>query len=161
MGSTHAMAGFVLWLALEKAHVSPPIGIIVVVVGSVLPDIDHPNGTIRQLVELPEFLKHPVAEIIPHRGPTHTLWAGIAFSILTTILAVLGNTALLVSLATGLAMFAGYLSHLVLDSLNPTGVRWLRPWSDFHPRWIIRTGSKGEEYFFYTLIALLVITAAV
>ena len=145
MGSTHAMAGFVLWLAMEKSHLSPPLGIIAVVVGSVLPDVDHPNGTIRQLVELPEFLKHPISEIIPHRGPTHTLWAGMLFSILTAILAAWANNPSLVSAATGFALFAGYLSHLILDSLNPTGVRWLKPWSDFHPRWVIRTGSRGEE----------------
>src|SRR6266571_5632606 len=118
MGSTHAMAGFVVWFSIERAHLSPPLGIVACVIGSLLPDIDHPNGTIRQMMELPKFLKQPVSEIIPHRGPTHTIWAGILFSLLTVGLTAWGGNPILVDLATGLAMFIGYASHLVLDSLN-------------------------------------------
>src|SRR2546428_7629001 len=119
MGSTHAMAGFVIWFSMVRANISPPLGIIAVVLGSLLPDIDHPNGTIRQMMDLPQFLKHPIATIIPHRGPTHTIWAGILFSLLTAGLAAWGGNPIVVSLATGLAMFIGYSSHLILYSLNP------------------------------------------
>jgi len=161
MGSTHAMAGFVIWFAMVRVNVSPPLGIIAVVLGSLLPDIDHPNGTIRQMMDLPRFLKQPINEIIPHRGPTHTLWAGILFSLPTFGLAEWGENAILVSLATGLAMFIGYSSHLVLDSLNPTGVKWLIPWKDFKLHGPIRTGSRGEEYFFYGLIGMLFLVAVI
>ena len=40
MGSTHPMAGFVIWFSMMRANISPPLGIIVVVLGSLLPDID-------------------------------------------------------------------------------------------------------------------------
>ena len=161
MGSTHAMAGFVIWFAMVRANISPPLGIIAVVLGSLLPDIDHPNGTLRQMMDLPEFLKHPIGEIIPHRGPTHTIWAGILFSMLAVFLAAWGRNPILVSLAMGLAMLIGYSSHLVLDSLNPTGVKWLSPWKDLKLHGMITTGSRGEEYFFYGLIGMLFLAAAV
>ena len=161
MGSTHAMAGFVIWFAMVRATISPPLGIIAVVLGSLLPDIDHPNGTIRQMMDLPQFLKHPITTIIPHRGPTHTIWAGILFSLLTAGLATWGGNPIVVSLATGIAMFIGYSSHLVLDSLNPTGVKWLTPWKDLRLHGPIRTGSRGEEYFFYGLIGMLFVAAII
>ncbi len=161
MGSTHAMAGFVIWFAMVRANISPPLGIIVVVLGSILPDIDHPNGTLRQMLDLPKFLKQPIATVIPHRGPTHTIWAGILFASLTVGLAAWGGTLISVSFVTGLAMLIGYSSHLILDSLNPTGVKWLRPWKDFKLHGPIRTGSRGEEYFFYGLIGMLFLVAII
>src|SRR5690349_5555830 len=104
MGSTHAMAGFVIWFSMVRANISPPLGIIALVLGSILPDIDHPNGTLRQLMDLPKFLRQPINTVIPHRGPTHTIWAGIMFSLLTVGLAAWGGNTILVSLGTGLAM---------------------------------------------------------
>ena len=159
MGSTHAMAGFVIWYALERAHLSPPLGIIVLVIGSLLPDIDHPHGTLRQMMDLPKFLAQPVSEILPHRGPTHTIWAGISLSLLTIGLAAWAGNSLLVTLGTGLAMLIGYGSHLVLDSLNPSGVKWLSPWKDSKLHGPIRTGSRGEEFFFYGLIGAFILAA--
>ncbi len=100
MGSTHAMAGFVIWFSMVRANISPPLGIIAVVLGSLLPDIDHPNGTLRQMMDLPKLLKQPISEIIPHRGPTHSIWAGILFSLLTISLAAWGGNPILLSLAT-------------------------------------------------------------
>src|SRR5712692_3655558 len=157
MGSTHALAGLLLWFSFEKAGLSAPLGIIAFVLGALLPDIDHPNGTIRQLAELPDFLARPVAEIIPHRGPTHTIWGAIGFSILT--IGLLLGSGIFAATVTGLALFLGYVSHLVLDSLNPTGVDWLKPWEGVHLGWEIRTGSTGERYFFYGLWGLFVAIA--
>jgi inner membrane protein len=155
------MAGFVIWFAMVRANISPPLGIIAVVLGSVLPDIDHPNGTLRQMMDLPKFLKQPISTIIPHGGPTHTIWACILFSLLTVGLTAWGGALILVSFATGLAMLIGYSSHLILDSLNPTGVKWLRPWKDIKLHGPIRTGSRGEEYFFYGLIGMLFLVAVI
>ena len=47
----------------------------------------------------------------------------------------------------------GYISHLISDSLNPTGVNWLWPWN---PEKIgiasIRTGSEEEMLFHNVLL---------
>ena len=155
------MAGFVVWFSMLRANISPPLGIIAVVLGSLLPDIDHPNGTIRQMMDLPRFLKHPISTIIPHRGPTHTVWAGILFFLLAAGLAAWGGNPIVVSLATGIAMFIRYSSHLILDSLNPTGVKWVTPWKDLKLHGPIRTGGREEEYFFYGLIGMLFLTAII
>ena len=72
-----------------------------------------------------------------------------------------GGSGSFVSLAMGLAMFIGYASHLVLDSLTPTGVKLLSPLKDVKLHGMIRTGSRGEEYFFYSLFGALILVAAV
>ena len=155
------MAGFVIWFALESVHLSPPLGIVVLVTGSLLPDIDHPQGTLRQMMDLPRFLARPIGEILPHRGPTHTIWAGILFSLLTSVLAVWAGNPIIVTIGTGFAMFIAYSSHLTLDSLNPTGVKWLTPWRDFKLHGPIRTGSRGEEFFFYGLIIAFILVVLI
>src|SRR5256885_4749417 len=104
MGSTHAMAGFGIWFGLSRLSISTPLGIIAIILGFLLPDIDHLNGPIRQMLDLPRFLAHPVQEILPHRGPTHTIWAGFGFTALTFGLIEWGSNLPLISLATGLAM---------------------------------------------------------
>jgi len=75
MGATHALARFVLWFGLSRLNVSPPLGIIAIILGSLVPDIDHPNGTIRQMLELRQLLAHPIQTMAPHRAPAHTIWA--------------------------------------------------------------------------------------
>src|SRR5438034_10856281 len=100
MGSTHAMAGFVIWFSMVRANISPPLGIIAVVLGSLLPDIDHPNGTLRQMMDLPKLLKQPISEIIPQRGPTNSNWAGILLYLLTISVASWDGSPSLLSLAT-------------------------------------------------------------
>src|SRR2546428_13479401 len=121
MGSTHAMAGFVIWFAMVKANVSPPLGIIAVVLGSLLPDIDHPNGTIRQMMDLPQFLKHPITTIIPHREPTHTIWAGILFSLLTPGWQRGVGTRFAATLETGLPVSFESAAHPLLLPHIPSG----------------------------------------
>jgi len=40
-------------------------------------------------------------------------------------------------------------------------VKWLSPWKDRKLRGMIRTGSRGEEYFFHGLIGMLFFVAVV
>jgi len=42
--------------------------------------------------------------------------------------------------------------HLVADSLNPTGIKWLQPLKQNKVKWIIRTGTKDEEIIFIVFV---------
>jgi len=47
-------------------------------------------------------------------------------------------------------------SHLVADSLNPTGIKWLQPFSKARVKGGIRTGSAAEKLLFLlTVVAIL------
>ncbi|GAB2457485.1 membrane protein [Hymenobacter qilianensis] len=78
-----------------------------------------------------------VAPFTSHRSWTHTIWA----TILWTYIGYLANQALGWH---GVAHFAGagYLSHLLADSLTKQGVRWFLPFSDTSLKLpLISTGS--------------------
>ncbi|WP_027091608.1 metal-dependent hydrolase [Cohnella thermotolerans] len=57
-----------------------------------------------------------------HRGLTHTVWAALAWA----FIAAAFERQLHVE-GLGAAATAGYLSHLVADTLTPGGVKWLYP----------------------------------
>jgi inner membrane protein len=78
------------------------------VIGGVIPDIDHVMD-----------YGFPFS----HRGLVHTL----AFMTLSMILVYLISRRMGLSLGFGL----GFLSHLFLDSITPTGIAWLYPLTGF------------------------------
>lgn len=99
-----------------------PLLYIPVVLGSLLPDIDHPHSQVGKLTQpVSGFL----ARYLGHRGVTHSL------------LAVVGFTSLLFASAEGMganrpssllaAVSIGYLSHLLADYLTLTGIPLLWP----------------------------------
>ena len=80
-----------------------------------------------------------LAPFTAHRSWTHTIWA----TILWTYIGYLANRSLG---WRGVAHFAGagYVSHLLADTLTKAGVRYLLPVSDFAFKIpLIRTGSKS------------------
>ena len=115
-GSTHIAIGF-LTGAVVAAHFQVPLyletGAVLTLscVGSLLPDIDHPASKISRSVKqfgLP-------FQLFAHRGLTHSLVAVIALSLLMVFLQV--------QLIHAIALVAGYVSHLLADSLTKSGIR--------------------------------------
>ena len=79
-----------------------------------------------------------LAPFTAHRSWTHTIWA----TALWTYIGYLGNRSLGWH---GVAQFAGagYVSHLLADTLTKSGVRWLLPLTDFSFKIpLLSTGSK-------------------
>lgn len=107
-GGTHMLAGAVAGVSM----LGSPSGIFVSVIGSLFPDIDTPTSAVGR--------KIPLFSLIAggHRGWTHSLMGLILFS--APLLSVF-NTEI------ALAFAAGYISHLLLDMLNPAGVRIFWP----------------------------------
>ena len=109
---THVMFGLLAGSYMGATSALP------LVIGSLLPDIDHPRST------LGKFL--PIGYLIKHRTITHSI---LAAAIIWWIHPWVG---------------VGYASHLLLDSLNPMGVPFLYPVSYRFNITRIRTGSGWE-----------------
>jgi len=106
--------------------------------GALLPDIDHPCSLLGQFNP---FKMH-------HRGGTHSLvlvWAILAWSLM-----LFHNPYLTVGLTIG------YLSHLLLDMCNPSGVPLFYPYQKRYSIMRIKTSSQLENGFSAVLLGLLV-----
>lgn len=85
--------------------------LISVALGSLFPDIDHPHSIMGRHNIFARFMKH--------RGFTHTIPAMIIFSALLSVL--FGEFTL--------GFMFGYATHLITDSMTPTGIMWLYPYN--------------------------------
>ena len=127
------MAASITLLAFIPATLGIAGGLLL---GSVLPDIDADGSTITRILP-----KIP----IEHRTITHSFLALVAMTVVAAIF----------SRYFALGMFFGYLSHLLLDSLNPTGVPFFYPFIKIKYRFSkirIRTGSILENVLFIVLL---------
>src|SRR4051794_22962016 len=100
----HLLGGEVAVLALTGA------------VGSQLPDVDLAWGS-RRAQPIPGV----PCRLLEHRGPTHSLLAAFLICVLPW--------PLWLHQPLGLALGAGYASHLLADSLSPMGQPYLWPFS--------------------------------
>ena len=53
--------------------------------------------------------------------------------------------------------FLGFISHLVADSLNPAGIKWLQPFNKAKVKDGIRTGSFLEKLFLLVTVVIILI----
>lgn len=154
MGLTHVLFGLFLFLMFWRYGLVGIDGSLsgvvfgVLVVGSVLPDLDHPVGLVYSLFGVPRWLRRGVGKMVGQRGFLHTVWMAL-------IVLVLGYLILGVVLGLGFVvafgLFVGYLGHLVLDSLTVRGVAWLSPLSRKRLWFVVGTGGMVERVFFYLL----------
>lgn len=143
--------------------------VICAILGSIAPDLDHPNSTIGRLFP---WVSNRVDRRYGHRTLTHSiigcLVASASFTILLTVTAWAGKFIVLRSLVgmmsrygfwlaswtagdiarLGAAFCIGYTSHLLLDMLTPRGVQlfWPNPNRDviFQKSIRVETGTKKE-----------------
>lgn len=172
-GVSAALAEAPQRLGLGLGPVSPPLGataalavLVAAVAAATVPDLDRPRALWARLAFLP--LTHG------HRHLWHSLlglalWAGLLALALPPLLRLAGGVPgltgaaadlLRASGAIWLAAVAGYVSHLVLDTLTIEGVPWLYPlpWRLGLPlvaRWRLRTGGLREQWL--VVPALLVL----
>lgn len=110
----------------------PEIGLIgagAAAMGGLLPDLDHPGSMLGRRAPIFSALADH------HRGWFHTLVGAAAFTLVAAVI----NPAAAIGVATG------YLSHLALDTLNPSGIMWLWPIRRERIHILnIRSGSFGD-----------------
>ena len=149
---THLAFGLVMflvfrnWMGGELA-----IALAICMIGALLPDIDHHKSKVGR--KLP-VISHIISWVFNHRGLVHSVIGMVVF----TAVALLATNALGGNSIYALWFLTGYASHLIVDSLNPSGVAWLAPFTSKRARGSIRTSSFSEGLF---LVVLLVVVGVV
>lgn len=136
MAKSHAITGLAAWVVvapLLHLHALDPAGLSLVLVGSLVPDIDHPASAVGRRC-------WPVSAVISgafgHRGITHS---AVAVAAAVALLARNGWS------RAGTAAFAiGYLSHLAADMLSPRGLRLAWPLKGTWSLPVYSTGKMSE-----------------
>lgn len=132
-----------------------------------VPDLDAPDATLkhwtinlgdrRRGTKLKPFaiVSSFMTLIFPHRGFVHSLYAALTFGLVGAIIGLLLH--LSVWWPITLALLVGYISHLLLDALTPSGIPLLMR-GDWHlfPHLRIPTGSY-IEHLMVALAAVVVL----
>jgi inner membrane protein len=148
MGYTHAAGGAFAGAVVGGAFGDPVLGAAVGVLAGLLPDIDHPGSMLSRKVPIVPVL---VSALAGHRQLTHTVWFALGVAMLAAVF--------LAGLAPdrkylAVAVFAGALSHVLLDGLTRGGVRPLAP-LPLHLKGPLNTGDILTEGPLAFLLAVL------
>lgn len=152
--TTHLAIGLLVYAFFIKLGLLPDnqLTLVLVLLGAILPDIDHPRSFIAQL----GYWSRTGSRMISwagHRGVAHTIWAVIlVFFIVYLIFPELG-----LGMNAMLAVTLGYFSHLVADSLTVEGVAWFYPYSSKRASGPVRTGGFLETLIFIASILFIVV----
>lgn len=134
-GATHLATG----ILLSSALTTNPIGIAVGALAALLPDIDEPNSMLSRKIPI---IPHIVG-FFGHRKITHSLLGAFLFSV-----------PMFIWLPEYLTVFvAGYLSHLVLDSMTNMGTPWLFP---IEKNFSLRLGVSGGWLEGFYIVCLFI-----
>ena len=142
---THLAFGLLVGLfALPFSSINKFLFLGLVLLGSLLPDIDHENSKINNKLKFTKIIGH----LFKHRGIFHTL-----------LLAVLlpGLVWYFVGYGYGVALFAGYMSHLVIDGFTLAGINFLHPFANLRLMGFIETGTVAETLLFVVILAFDII----
>jgi len=158
MGTTHAVFALLCYYVIAYFVGLPfdaPMVLTLLVVGSLLPDIDHPRVFLARQSYLFRRTSRGISKFVTHRGIVHSLLAALIATAIVWVIAMSYNLETL-----AVAYFSlGFISHLAADSLNPTGIKWLQPFSKAKVKDGIRTGSTAEKLFF--LLTIVAVSAIV
>ncbi len=143
---THVLLGILMFLFLRPflSGGNEILFFALVLVGSILPDMDEPRSTVARWGGLFGSL---TGFIFRHRGILHSL---------PFALAVCGALALLWKPFYAGGLFLGYTAHLLGDSITPRGVRMLYPFSPQVMRGPVRVGGWAEKIIYGLLIFLII-----
>lgn len=149
---THLMAGAATGL-IAGSHIGAR-GILTAAAvsgfASLIPDIDSPKSVLGR--SLPIF-SWGAKLTVGHRGVLHSLLAAVAASWLLTFVPVLSHHSW--------CFFLGYVSHLVLDTLNPEGVPLFWPLTLRVSLPLAETGGFFEKLVLRPLLAVVFCLAVI
>lgn len=141
LARTHLALGLLAGVLVAKYYgISMPVVVLVSMISSILPDIDHKSSLITRILVLPRLLP------LKHRGMLHSLAVPIIGFI---VLYRLGT-------AYAIAFFIGYLSHLVGDAVTKEGVNFLYP-LQLRIAGPVRTGGMLETVVFIGVLVGIVL----
>lgn len=140
MFKTHLAIGFLVGL-LSMHYLHPQnqiLFMVLILLGSLLPDIDHPNSTIGRKTKI-------IALLFEHRGFFH------GFLSIIPLLFLLSFVLTKIQLV---AVALGYASHLLSDALTIEGIMPLHPLTRWRLRGFLRTGATYETVILVALVVL-------
>lgn len=136
-GRSHLIASGFLGAAISMKYGLHPIHILVCMTGGLFPDTDKQGTYLGRFIPLWRLCK-------PHRkNITHSLLGAIAFSLPWFLLSYAS------------LFFIGYVSHLLLDMFNRTGVALWWPRKHMVTLADIKVGGLGEllvTFVFYMIV---------
>ncbi len=134
---THLVFGFLLG-TLGIMYFSPEnqiLFILLALIGSALPDIDHPNSKLGRKAGI-------IGLLFQHRGFFHSLFMLLIIAIFASLI------------TKGVYLYAlviGFGSHLLIDSITREGIMPFHPIFQFRLRGPIYTGKTMEWIIFMGL----------
>lgn len=163
MGKTHVVIGVSYGVTLLPSintgvFTLPQVGIIIcgLTIGSLLPDIDHPQSIISRQIPLIGMI---ISKLTRHRGLFHSLLGvGLMFLLLivpTGMVVQATGTRLAYFGAAGLMI--GYILHIVADMLTVGGVKLFYPWQRKIAIGLFTTGGLREAALRWFLVGVSLI----
>jgi inner membrane protein len=132
---THIVGGFIAGYLLTGNLAFGAVA----AVAALLPDIDSPQSFLGRKVVPVSYVAN---KAFGHRQAVHSLIAAIVFSAAGLLLQRWAHWPPWFAVA----VLAGYVSHLALDTLNPQGIAWLWPWKFRFRVPLVQTGSALERW---------------
>jgi membrane-bound metal-dependent hydrolase YbcI (DUF457 family) len=155
-GGPHTAAGIAAGVSgayvTGMERVDAAVFVIAAVIASLLPDADCTNAKIFKPTHLERkiglvrlvgwILRLPLRPLVflPHRGPTHWLSTAVVLAslIAAAVVYALPN-AWAVPVTAG--FLCGYVSHLILDMMTPSGLKVLGPFKQ-RRYWVLPRGMR-------------------
>lgn len=133
---THLLFGLFLGL-LTLPILNPTNSILfvcLVLLGSAMPDIDHPNSKMGRIFK-------PIGWLFEHRGFFHSIFPVLLLLLLTKLYSLLF-----------LPIAIGYISHILIDMTTKQGILLIHPILNIKISGFIRTGGIFEWFTFIILV---------
>lgn len=136
---THLSFGIFLGLTLMFYFDDKLIFFLMILVGSIFPDLDSEKSIYGRYL-----IFRPFQVFIKHRGILHSLIIAIFLSLIVNYF------------VNSLGFFVGYISHLFLDSLTKQGIVLFWPFS-FKVKGSLISGGFTDEILFLFLVSFNVL----
>jgi len=154
---THLSLSLAIFYFLAYFQLFPPSVILMIVlgIGTLIPDIDHPESYISNTGSFTKFLSLTLTkELTHHRGFFHSIYGAIIVTIIASII-FFNIFPDFSPVQLALVFFMGYVFHLIGDSLTVSGVDWLWKNKKYHISGFIKTGGQLEAILMYALIFII------
>lgn len=140
------------WIATAALLRIPitPLDLGIATISGLAPDLDTPKSSIGK--KLP-FIAHPLGMLLGHRGLTHSLLAA-ALCLFGIIWGIGQQQAEPLYHLILLPFLVGYVSHLIGDMMNPSGVPLLWPYQQRYTFPLICWSYKSPIEYIFTWLCL-------
>jgi inner membrane protein len=143
---THLLIAVAFFLIVRAFYpaISTPVFLVIMLFGSILPDIDEPKSKINRWSGIFGTILTFFAK---HRGFFHSL---LFIAIACFFVNLVWNS------YYSMALFLGFLAHMIGDGITPMGIKLFYPISHFRIRGPFRVGGGAEKVIMALLLVFIV-----